>query len=63
MVNSSMAEMSWIIERRDDSVLLVRIPSENRNGERLGDAVFSFRPGDPQYNLWEKRFNDQQTGN
>lgn len=44
----------WILEARDHGVILVRIPS--RPGpDRLPDAVFTFRPGDPQYGRWERR--------
>jgi hypothetical protein len=44
----------WILESRADGVILVRIPS--RPGpNRLPDAVFTFRPGDPQYRRWEQR--------
>jgi len=44
----------WILEGRADGVILVRIPS--RPGpDRLPDAVFTFRPGDPQYRRWEQR--------
>jgi hypothetical protein len=40
------------IQRRHDGALLVRVPSAERNGGRLPDAVFSFRAGDPQYAFW-----------
>lgn len=53
----------WKIERRSDGVLLVRIPSERRNGVALPDAVFSFRAGDPQYKKWEERYLEQQGEN
>jgi hypothetical protein len=44
----------WVLEARADGVILVRIPS--RPGpNRLPDAVFTFRPGDPQYRRWEQR--------
>jgi len=44
----------WILEGRANGVILVRIPS--RPGpNRLPDAVFTFRPGDPQYRRWEQR--------
>ena len=59
MVTSSMSVQQWKIERRANGVLIVRVPSENRNGEALPDAVFSFRAGDPQYQLWEQRFWEQ----
>jgi len=51
----------WKIERRESGVLVVRIPSEPRNGEVLPDAAFSFRAGDPQYQLWEQRWREQET--
>ena len=50
---------AWMIEQKEDGVLLVRIPSENRNGKTLPDAVFSFRKGDPQFALWESRWQEQ----
>lgn len=49
----------WRVERRHDGALLVRVSS--RQGNRLPDAVFSFRSGDPQYYYWEERFREQQT--
>ncbi|HQU41329.1 MAG TPA: hypothetical protein PK867_00895 [Pirellulales bacterium] len=41
--------------------MLVRISSRRLRGNRLPDAVFSFRCGDPQYGYWEERFREQQT--
>ena len=47
---------SWVLERRPDGAILVRVPSPRREGARpLPDAVFSFRDGDPQYTLWAER--------
>jgi hypothetical protein len=40
------------VERRSDGVVLVRVHSSARNGQRLPDAVFTFRQGDPQYEYW-----------
>ena len=40
------------IEQRPDGSLLVRVQSEAHRGERLPDAKFSFRCGDPQYAYW-----------
>jgi len=45
--------ISWDIERRADGAVLVRIHSTGRFGRRLPDAVFAFRPGDPQYDFWK----------
>jgi len=50
---------NWIVERRNhDGAILVRVPATRRDseGEKLPDAVFSFRDGDPQYRLWSDRF-------
>ena len=44
----------WQIERRADGAILVRVPSWDRAGRPLPDAVFSFRNGDPQYLRWDE---------
>ena len=44
----------WQIERRADGVILVRVPSWDRAGRPLPDAVFSFRNGDPQFLRWDE---------
>jgi hypothetical protein len=49
---------SWDVERRDDGAVLVRVHSANRQGRRLPDAVFAFRPGDPQYDHWVQQLLD-----
>jgi hypothetical protein len=55
---------SWILERRSDGVILVRVPSPVREGStRLPDAVFSFRDGDPQYALWAERVAQRDAEN
>ena len=51
---------AWRVERRSDGALLVRVSSRLWRGNRLPDAVFSFRCGDPQYGYWEERFHQQQ---
>lgn len=43
------------VERRSDDVLVVRVRSQGSEHERLPDAVFSFRCGDPQYAYWLDR--------
>ncbi len=43
------------IEQRKDGTLVVRVHSANDRGERLPDAKFSFRCGDPQYAYWLSR--------
>jgi hypothetical protein len=47
------APSDWILERRADGAVLVRVPSLFRGAETAPEAVFSFRLGDPQYAYWE----------
>lgn len=51
---------SWDLERRSDGAVLVRVPSCDPQGRQLPDAVFAFRPGDPQYTYWEQKFNQRR---
>ncbi|MEO1990882.1 MAG: hypothetical protein ABGW78_03045 [Pirellulales bacterium] len=44
------------IEQRKDGTLVVRVRSTGTEDERLPDAVFSFRCGDPQYSYWLSRY-------
>jgi hypothetical protein len=44
------------IERRLDGSLVVRVRSRERADATLPDAVFSFRAGDPQFDLWLQRY-------
>ena len=48
-----MVANSWDVERRRDGAVLVRVHSAEREGQRLPDAVFTFRRGDPQFEYWE----------
>ena len=48
---------NWLVERRDDGVVLVRVPSTGTFSAGLPDAVFSFRAGDPQYDYWRSQVN------
>ncbi len=53
----------WTVERRSqDGAILVRVPATRRDssGDKLPDAVFSFRDGDPQFRLWSERFELRQ---
>jgi hypothetical protein len=50
----------WQVERRGDGALIVRIRSRDRGPGTLPDAVFSFRAGDPQYEVWEQRLRDAE---
>ena len=43
------------VERRADGAVVVRVKSSGAGSERLPDAVFSFRCGDPQYAYWLAR--------
>jgi hypothetical protein len=49
-----MEPHSCDVERRADGAVLVRVHSADKTGERLPDAVFTFRRGDPQYERWER---------
>lgn len=50
---------SWDVEIRHDGAVLVRVHSTERDGQPLPDAVFSFRPGDPQYEYWELQWRQR----
>lgn len=43
------------VERYGDGTVLVRVHSNDRSGQTLPDAVFTFRLGDPQYGYWAAR--------
>ena len=52
---------TWQLERRHDGSVIVRVPSARRRGkQKLPDAVFSFRRGDPQYRYWDERLKAQE---
>ncbi len=42
------------LHRRRDGAVLVRVHSTDCGGNRLPDAVFAFRHGDPQYERWDR---------
>jgi hypothetical protein len=50
---------TWDIQQHVNGTILVRVPSSDRQGRPLPDAVFTFRPGDPQYVQWEQEFNSR----
>lgn len=52
---------NFTIERKANGVLLVRVHSRDSEGRDLPDAVFTFRPNDPQYEIWAQKFNDQNS--
>jgi hypothetical protein len=49
---------SWSVERRGDGAVIVRVMSRQRVDQRIPDAVFAFRHGDPQYSVWEQRLRE-----
>ncbi|MDO4569005.1 MAG: hypothetical protein Q4D38_01310 [Planctomycetia bacterium] len=49
---------NYTIEERPNGVLLVRVHSVDSDGKPLPDAVFTFRPNDPQYEIWLKRHTE-----
>lgn len=51
---------SWIVARRADGALLVRVPSVPVSALPLPDAVFTFRNGDPQFDHWEQVFRERE---
>ncbi len=50
---------SWVVQRRGDGAVLVRMRSKDSSGDRLPDAVFAFHLGDPQYAYWEQRLEER----
>jgi hypothetical protein len=58
--NEPLDRNAWEIERRLDGAVLVRVHSTERGGQRLPDAVFTFRRGDPQYDYWAGKLSDVQ---
>jgi len=54
-----MDEDCILIESRSEGLLIVRVRSRQNTDNPLPDAVFSFRPGDPQYQQWERRMTRQ----
>jgi hypothetical protein len=50
---------SWDVERGVNGAVLVRVHSHPGSRERLPDAVFTFRVGDPQYSHWERMLQER----
>lgn len=48
------------VEPGQNGVVFVRVHSSDRVGQPLPDAVFTFRPGDPQYEFWKGRLPEQE---
>ena len=51
------------VEQAVDGAILVRVHSQQKGGLRLPDAVFTFRRGDPQYEFWERQFQERNSPN
>ncbi len=51
---------NYTIERKPNGVLLVHVHSSDPDGKPLPDAVFTFRPNDPQYEVWVRRLAEQK---
>ncbi len=52
---------SWILSRRPDGAIVVRVRSPPNNGHTLPDAVFAFRHGDPQYQYWDQQLRQHES--
>ena len=51
-------EVPYTIINRGDGVLVVRVHSQTRQGRKLPDTSFTFKPGDPQYESWLRIYNE-----
>ena len=51
-------EVPYTIINRGDGVLVVRVHSQTRQGRKLPDTSFTFKPGDPQYESWQRIYNE-----
>jgi hypothetical protein len=55
IAEAKQLDPEYLIERRPNGVLIVRIPSRRDCDNPLPDAVFTFRIGDPQYDYWKRQ--------
>jgi hypothetical protein len=53
---------SYLLERRPDGAVLVRVRSRSNNGHTLPEAVFAFRAGDPQFHYWDQQLRSREHG-
>lgn len=53
-----MDDLPYTIIHRGEGVLIVRVHSTDSDGIPLPDAVFTFRPGEPQYESWRRIYNE-----
>ena len=58
IMSASTDEVPYTIINRGDGVLVVRVHSQTRQGRRLPDTSFTFKPGDPQYESWQRIYNE-----
>jgi len=58
--SADIPEERLFIEQRPDGTIVVRVQSDGSHGERLPDAKFSFRCGDPQYAYWLGRLQSRR---
>ena len=56
-------EVPYTIINRGDGVLVVRVHSQTRQGRKLPDTSFTFKPGDPQYESWQRIYNENNPNN
>jgi hypothetical protein len=52
---SATSSENYIVNRRGDGAVLVRVVSRPLDGATPPDAVFTFRPGDPQFKYWDQQ--------
>ena len=58
--NQFLDSPSYAINRPARSILIVRVFSRPYRGRSLPDAQFTFRLGEPQFEMWEDRYFEQQ---
>jgi hypothetical protein len=57
--SATLSDEQLSLEQRSDGAVLVRVRSAGTGKDRLPDAVFAFRCGDPQYAYWLARLTGQ----
>jgi hypothetical protein len=56
----NLQDPRYIIERPNNSLLVVRMISQPYQGKDLPDAQFTFRIGEPQFDVWLARYFEQE---
>lgn len=51
-------DVPYTIFHRGNGVLIVRVHSQTSQGRPLPDASFTFKPGEPQYDVWQRIYNE-----